>query len=382
MFIQAVIIVVLFCVWKREIIWPWIKGHTDSALVVTLIASVIGALIVRWSIKYVTYLRFYTRPYITLEADFTQVFRLSMKVPNLEYSVGEERWKELGEENIVFGGNRGKLLLRGRSEIGTYGATISFASNAEVICSGDIRTLIDYRHYDQTDTQQAIFSYLFYRCTQLVVAPELPATKLAKYCYSAMFSGCSSLKTAPNLPAMQLADCCYSWMFSDCSSLERTPELPAMTLADQCYSWMFADCSSLILIPELPATVLAVNCYSYMFFGCTSLERVPELFAIDLADYCYSNMFSNCISMKIAPELLALKLANHCYKNMFRGCSSLCEISIMAVDIPNKDCFDGWLDNTSPKGTLYKNKNAKWDDKGIVPEGWIVELVDPDEEQF
>ena len=34
---------------------------------------------------------------------------------------------------------------------------------------------------------------MFNGCTNLVTAPELPATKLANYCYNYMFNGCSSL---------------------------------------------------------------------------------------------------------------------------------------------------------------------------------------------
>lgn len=303
MYLQSVIIIILFCVWKWETIWPWIKGHTDSTLVVTILATVIGALIVRWGINFVTYLRFETREYITFEADFTQVFRLSKKVSNLEYSVGKEKWKELKEKNIPFGGNRGKLMLRGRNKNGTEGAYITFATDEQVICTGDIRTLVDYKHYDHADTKEAVFDFLFSGCRQLVVAPELPATELAVSCYSYMFFGCTSLKTAP----------------------------------------------------ELPATKLASMCYDSMFYGCTSLITPPKLIATELAFLCYSNMF--------------------------HGCTSLSNIIMLAADtkikyLDNPGIFDHWLENTSPKGTFYKNKNAKWNNKGIVPNGWKVELID------
>lgn len=41
---------------------------------------------------------------------------------------------------------------------------------------------------------------MFYGCTSLTEAPELPATKLAEECYGEMF-GYSGLKKAPELPA-------------------------------------------------------------------------------------------------------------------------------------------------------------------------------------
>ena len=34
---------------------------------------------------------------------------------------------------------------------------------------------------------------MFYGCTSLTTAPELPATTLADYCYGSMFQGCSNL---------------------------------------------------------------------------------------------------------------------------------------------------------------------------------------------
>jgi hypothetical protein len=42
---------------------------------------------------------------------------------------------------------------------------------------------------------------MFDRCSSLTVAPELPATTLAKSCYENMFSECTSLIKAPKLPA-------------------------------------------------------------------------------------------------------------------------------------------------------------------------------------
>ena len=56
-------------------------------------------------------------------------------------------------------------------------------------------------------------------------------------------------------------DWCYSSMFYGCTSLTQAPELPATTLASNCYDSMFSKCTSLTQAPELPATTLALNCY-------------------------------------------------------------------------------------------------------------------------
>ena len=113
---------------------------------------------------------------------------------------------------------------------------------------------------------------MFYGCTSLTQAPELPATTLARFCYSSMFSGCTSLTKAPELPATTLEISCYISMFSGCTSLTQAPKLPATTLADNCYFSMFYSCTSLAQAPELPATTLKSACYKAMFRGCTSLK--------------------------------------------------------------------------------------------------------------
>ena len=62
---------------------------------------------------------------------------------------------------------------------------------------------------------------MFYGCTSLTQAPELPATTLARSCYSVMFDGCTSLTQAPKLPATTLADWCYYGMFNGCTKLSK-----------------------------------------------------------------------------------------------------------------------------------------------------------------
>lgn len=69
------------------------------------------------------------------------------------------------------------------------------------------------------------YAYMFYGCTHLTIAPDLPATTLAKSCYNSMFYGCTSLTSAPDLLAeitgSNAVSDCYSSMFYNCSSLNR-----------------------------------------------------------------------------------------------------------------------------------------------------------------
>ena len=63
-------------------------------------------------------------------------------------------------------------------------------------------------------------------------------------------------------------------MFWNCTSLTQAPELPATTLANSCYYYMFIGCTSLTQAPELPATTLADSCYSNMFYNCPLFSTV------------------------------------------------------------------------------------------------------------
>ena len=226
-------------------------------------------------------------PYITFTANGEQKFMMTTKdytISGLEYSVNNGKWTtvEAGTE-VPFGGTNGDLRLRGISPNGSatdwYAcSTIKFTeANVNVACTGDIRTLLDWRIYNIVGTNNARFCSLFKDCAVLTSAPELPATTLADFCYQRMFEGCTSLKTAPILPAENLARKCYSDMFDGCTSLVKAPALPAMVLTDYCYSSMFMNCTSLESAPELPATKLAKYCYSYMFYGCENLSSVTML---------------------------------------------------------------------------------------------------------
>ena len=221
-------------------------------------------------------------PYLTFTADAEQTLTMSRAVATLEYSVNGGEWNTLAGKTVAFGGENGKLQLRGKSLMGTATdindySKITFDNYTPVECTGDIRTLIDYNNYETIDTQNAKFCSLFYECSSLTTAPQLPATTLAKSCYSHMFSGCYKLTTAPELPATTLSVGCYAGMFYGCFSLTTAPELPATTLAKNCYGNMFYGCSSLTTAPELPATTLAEGSYQYMFCNCTTLNTITML---------------------------------------------------------------------------------------------------------
>ena len=202
-------------------------------------------------------------PYVTFKAEEAQTFKMTTtgtyEIKGLEYSVNnDEKWRKVEKDGkISFGGEYGDLRLRGTNHNGTakdesYYSTIKFTDETvNVACTGDIRTLLDWKNYNIVKTDNARFCSLFETCSVLTSAPELPATKLA--------------------------DCCYYYMFWRCTNLTSAPVLPATTLAQECYSNMFADCTNLTSAPELPATKLAVHCYYSMFSNCPKLSSVTML---------------------------------------------------------------------------------------------------------
>ena len=300
-------------------------------------------------------------PYVTFTAEREQTFKMTTNgnydlSNKFQYSVNEGEWKKVVvNEEVSFGGENSTLRLRGTNLNGTAtdnnnNSTITFTdASVKVACTGDIRTLLDWKNYTTVDTQNARFSnlfrgcvaltsapelpatkladycyfYMFYNCENLKTAPELPATKLADYCYSQMFFGCTNLNTPPVLPATKLENYCYCNMFNGCENLNTAPALPAETLAQGCYYYMFSGCTNLKTAPELPATTLASDSYSYMFSGCTNLKTVSDLPAETLKDYCYCGMFFGCINLEVAPKLPAKTLAAYCYYYMFSGCTNL-----------------------------------------------------------
>lgn len=270
----------------------------------------------------------------------------------LEYSTDAQNWTYWDGTQAISSAGK-KLMLRGTNNrvISGSGGTLgtrSFVISGQngVRCDGNIETLLDYttvsagRHPAMNDY---CFNALFYGCTLLTSAPDLPATSLriSSSCYASMFSGCTSLAAPPALPATTLSDNCYSHMFQGCSSLSAAPELPATTLASYCYDTMFFDCTSLITPPALPATSMKERCYDSMFGGCTSLTSAPTLPATDLsnADFCYAGMFSSCYALTAAPELPATVLSRGCYQQMFQFCRITTPPALPALNLL-RQCYE------------------------------------------
>ena len=66
---------------------------------------------------------------------------------------------------------------------------------------------------------------------------------------------------------MILAEGCYQHMFYGCTSLTTAPELPATTLVEGCYQNMFIDCRNLNHIKCLATDISANSCTNFWVSG-------------------------------------------------------------------------------------------------------------------
>ena len=267
----------------------------------------------------------------------------------LEYSTDKLTWTEVGTTmtfaNLTNVGD--EVYVRGKITGNSSGKNMRFGMTGKIAAYGNCNALLDYEDMEAPFKYDLSGYQMFYNCTSLTKAPELPATTLAKECYKEMFYGCTGLTTAPVLPATTLAEGCYNSMFYNCTSLTTAPVLPATTLAPYCYSSMFSYCSALTTAPVLPVTTLAEGCYNSMFQSCSTLTAAPELPATTLAAGCYNSMFKNCSALTTAPELPATYLYESCYSYMFQGCTTLTTAPVLPATTLVNQCYNSMFKSCS-----------------------------------
>ncbi len=314
---------------------------------------------------------------------------------SLEYSVDKKTWTE-----YTWDGNTGATItlvnigdsvyFRGNNDkfSASYDNYYNFQFSALTRASGNIMSLLD-KQFRKKEVTEYCFNVLFYNCTSLTTAPELPATTLAESSYYNMFSG-SGIVVAPELPATTLAGACYRMMFNGCTSLTTAPELPATTLANWCYYEMFKGCTSLTTAPELPATTIGESSYRLMFNGCTSLTTAPKIYAKSGDSNSCNSMFYNCTSLTEAtvPNLnLNISNVNSVFQ-MFYGCTSLKHLKVYftnwdgyGVYIRPWDQYKGyslWLEGASSTGVFEcpSALDCSIRDDSHVPAGWTIVRTD------
>lgn len=138
----------------------------------------------------------------------------------LEWSTDHITWTTLTGTEAMQSIDK-KLYLRGKGNTSfgkNYGVIWQLSTKAG--CSGNIQTLLDWENPPISISDTYCYLNMFYDCTNLTTAPELPATTLVNGCYNSMFYGCTNLTTAPQLPAETLVDRCYFNMFYGCTKLK------------------------------------------------------------------------------------------------------------------------------------------------------------------
>ena len=198
----------------------------------------------------------------------------------MQYSYDGVTWDAWDLSALPFGGST-KVYVRGvnNARFATNGTsnTFAFGTDSYVYVSGIAEALLNGENEVLQYSTSYIFKLLFKDQTALREADRLrfEAMSNSESCYQSMFNGCSNLLSAPELPATKLGYSPYRSMFYGCTSLIKAPSiLPAITIGAWAYSSMFYGCTSLVNAPELPAETLQNNCYSYMFNGCTSLKTI------------------------------------------------------------------------------------------------------------
>ena len=263
----------------------------------------------------------------TAEEDNSTISLNSATNPDIKYSLNGGAWTQWDYSAITL--DMGDMVRMKGNNSNSFSTSSSkynqFHMTGKISASGNIMSLLYEDNFEE----------------QLTIP--------CNYCFYYMFYGCTSLTTAPELPATTLTNDCYRCMFRDCENLTTTPDLPSMKLADYCYAGMFQNCTSITIAPKLPATTLVANCYYYMFRGCTNLTT--------------------------APNLSATTLANYCYYGMFYGCTSLNYIKMLAININYTSCLSNWVKGVASTGTFIKHPNMTSLSSGTsgIPTGWTVQ---------
>ena len=258
----------------------------------------------------------YSKEYFTIEG-LTQG-SVTLNKPDsdslsmLQYSLNGNEWISfINQDSVVININKGDKV-RIKAITNKYSLDYESASDNKtaIQCTcyvniyGNIMSLIygdsfeGITKLDVNTNHDRIFAHLLFSNSYVISAKNLiiPIEKIPYQACEYMFRGCSNLIEAPELPATKLSSECYSYMFSNCTSLKRGPKLPALTLDTYCYYRMFENCTSLIVSPELCARKLITCCYNGMFYGCNNLNKITMLATDVSASNCLTSWVSEVAS--------------------------------------------------------------------------------------
>lgn len=154
--------------------------------------------------------------------------------------------------------------------------------NSYIKLSGDMSGMIDLN-----STNPKPQRYFFIKNTVRIDASELKLDTYVKFLCSfdtmtesciGMFYKCTGLFKAPNIPDVEVCPGCYFQMFHGCTNLIEGPdELPSKTLASECYYNMFYQCTNLKKGPIIRGCGIAYHACWNMFYQCENLQSLSVL---------------------------------------------------------------------------------------------------------
>ncbi len=231
---------------------------------------------------------------------------------------------------------------------------------------------------------------LFYGCTKLVKAPQLPVnntTALNKErSLDYAFSGCTNLTEIPEIPAW--VNDLYG-TFENCTSLEdlHTVTIPCPTSNMLQYTFngctglkyppaiangvtqlpnTFGSCTSLLVAPNIPNSVQQMG---MTFERCTSLTVAPDIpDAVINLDSC----FIGCTSLTEPPPNIPHTVTD--MDSCFNGCKELTRAPVIPASVTSIErCFAGCqslVGNVVIKASF--NEPAKWLKTFGTPNAWYL----------
>lgn len=259
----------------------------------------------------------YSQDYFTIESlqDSNEIKMQRSGSPNnptLSYSLDDgETWtiatisgtKSFGTINtgqkIIFKGNNTKFA-NDWDKYNYFNATKQFKvyGNIMSLFNGD-----EFKENSEFNSSSTHHCAGLLRTTLIVDANNLilPALTLYSSSYNGMFRGCTNLVSAPQLPATQSATDCYSSMFEGCINLEVAPEINLVNMSSNCCKRMFLmDRNNKITTPKMTKSPIlrcastASGCYDEMFKGNGNIIEVTCLKTDDVS--CCNNWLTNVSS--------------------------------------------------------------------------------------
>lgn len=223
-----------------------------------------------------------TIQYLTMTA-LEDGLTASLSTNACQYRIDKGTWTDLAAGTATPSINKGQTLQFKASGLtpNTSNGIGTFTVSKKYNLSGSCMSMIYGDKEPDNNPPAYAFVKMFYQSITLIEVSDnfIPSTRLNARACQYMFYGCTNMTKAPNLPATTIEQYAYYCMFQNCSSLVTIPAtLPATQLANYCYANMFSGCKNITTAPVLPALTLVNNCYRYMFNSCSKLNYVKAMF--------------------------------------------------------------------------------------------------------